>query len=96
MPHTPGPWKLASTYPDIDGYKVIGGTLAFRKGPRLLAVVKNQGQRPLSEDSSADALLIAAAPDLLQALKDALHLLEMDGSRHNIWHRAIDKAEGRE
>jgi hypothetical protein len=67
--HTPGPWTLDSAFPDIDGYKVRGGTLVFRKGPRLIAVVKNQGDSPIAEDHLSDARLIAAAPDLLSALK---------------------------
>ena len=103
--HTPGPWKLDSTFPDPDGYKIRGGSLVFRKGPRLIAVVKNQGDRPIVEDSLSDARLIAAAPDLLAALKTAEgHLSEELGYKelHPIGHcpvldvvrAAIAKAEG--
>ncbi len=67
--HTPIPWILASTFPDIDGYKVRGGSLVFRKGPRLIAVVKNQGDSPIDEDNLSNARLIAAAPDMYEALK---------------------------
>jgi hypothetical protein len=70
--HTPGPWTLDSTFPDPDGYKVRGGSLIFRKGPRLIAIVKNQGDSPITEDHLSDARLIAAAPDLLEALKDCV------------------------
>jgi hypothetical protein len=67
--HTPSPWELDSAFPDIDGYKILGGSLAFRKGKRIIAVVRNQGSRPIIEDSLADARLIAAAPEMYEALK---------------------------
>lgn len=100
--HTPGPWTLASTFPDIDGYKVKGGSLAFSNVQRVIAVVKNQGSRPVVEDSLSDARLIAAAPDLLAAAKKALDEMCRTIAPRNSFTDAVDlldaaitKAEGR-
>lgn len=97
--HTPGPWKLDSEFPDIDGFKVRGGSLAFRKGPRLIAVVKNQDERPIVEDSLSDAHLVAAAPDLLFLVRWMVeHPGECLGDNGNIERQAIEiikQAEGR-
>jgi hypothetical protein len=99
--HTPGPWEL-DQYPDVDGYKIRGGKTAFRSGPRVLAIVKDQGSAPLYE-SQANARLIAAAPDLLEALKKiygfepfALGLTptEYQEAVDKIAINAIAKAEG--
>lgn len=99
--HTPGPWVLDSIFPDIDGYKIRGGTLSYRKGPRLIAVVKKQDQSPLSEDHQATAHLIAAAPDLLEALRDITNVCASVDFAHRISgvidkaRAAISKAQGR-
>ena len=90
MEHTPKPWKLDSIYPDGDGYKIRGGSLVFRKGPRLIAVVKNQGDRPIAEDSLSDARLIAQAPVMYDTLNAALAAItnpqafDLDQVRANI------------
>ena len=56
--HTPGPWAIAA-----------GKTFcAIRTDGRVIADMRHVGQHY----NKADARLIAAAPDLLQALKDML------------------------
>lgn len=72
--HTPGPWRaeLTGSSPvkiiadnDIVGYAVYG--------PLQDVDTEHQGGVPTAE---ANARLIAAAPDLLAALKAATHALE--------------------
>ena len=54
--HTPGPWEVE----DNDGY---GGTFIYATGVTTAEVVGD------SAEAIANALLIAAAPELLEALK---------------------------
>ena len=61
--HTPGPWNYAGPS-DIgrDTYSIYGnGPLAYTAGPS-----------DYGETAEANARLIAAAPDLLEALKDVV------------------------
>ncbi len=75
---TPGPW-----YAD-PGF--VG-----KKRALFVTTPGRDGFRPWSD---SDAHLIAAAPDLYEALEGALQLLEIDGAKHNIWRRALAKARG--
>jgi ATP:corrinoid adenosyltransferase len=64
--HTPGPWLAAGKHITQDDGGVIAYTTAYAKPtPRQLA----------------DARLIAAAPDLLEALQEVL--------KHEKWHAAV-------
>ncbi len=87
--NTPGPW--------IPQQVVTKHYGTPDHGWGIIAVEPMRGRidSSITGMTKADAHLIAAAPDLYEALKGALALLETDGSRHNIWHRALDKAEGR-
>lgn len=60
MAHTPGPWDDASNYPGIDSVRI------FAKTHYIATVGHSDDPRELTE---ANARLIAAAPDLLDALK---------------------------
>jgi hypothetical protein len=64
--HTPGPWKLAgpTTISNADETIVIGYAHNY-KTPRV--------------QTDANARLIAAAPELLEALKDAVCALQCSG-----------------
>lgn len=91
MGHTPGPWYANKDCIEIDG----------PEGPRdvTLAVVLQPG------NAAANARLIAAAPDLLAALQEAVTALNVkekfpvyDTDSYAIAARcdkAIAKAEGR-
>jgi hypothetical protein len=92
--HTPGPWKYRQATRTT--HQTIG------LGPRGLLVIKN-------EVSDADARLIAAAPDLLDTLRELVEIVDAaisagdwkvdgccDPSLSLDWARAaIAKAEGR-
>ena len=71
MAHTKGPHTLESIFPDEDGYKIV----KEGRKPRLLAVVKNQGSAPIYE-AKDNALLYAAAPELLEALTGLVESVE--------------------
>ncbi len=75
MAHTPGPWKVDNK--DFDRY---GPTVwvEAEKGPFICELVRN-GQF----NEGDNARLIAAAPDLLQALEQVRDLLDTANERHD-------------
>jgi len=90
--HTPGPWKV-----EHRGYKYI--VSKSRDGYITRDVCRMDGSTMAAFAQEANARLIAAAPELLEALKDALQLLEVYGgdfeeATRNQARAAIAKAEG--
>jgi len=63
--HTQGPWHVAA------------GTGIYDRHNRLIAAIHS----PLPQPCEANARLIAAAPDLLEALEEAAASLEDAGKR---------------
>lgn len=64
--HTPGPWKSE-----------MGGRQIFAPGKKHIATAHYGGQVPVEVDESeSNALLIAAAPELLAALEGILAAFE--------------------
>lgn len=102
---TPGPWFIqtkgvTSMWRDgIEGIAIAAPYLSFAFGRDVALVPENK----------ADALLIAAAPDLLEACKESLNALldyietlESHGADLNYGHKVIEqlttaiaKAEGK-
>lgn len=87
MSHTPGPWT-------------VGDKRGVWVGPVVMADGGKKGVAFVVGESDANARLIAAAPDLLSALKAHLPWDEDYGPVQGwgIWQDAIDainKAEGR-
>ena len=97
MEHTPGPWKLNNNI----GHKGELGILADA-APCIIAIMGNQKAWPI--EAEANANLIAAAPDLLNALELALATIERlkpptpydstQGTR-DVINAAIAKAQGK-
>lgn len=99
--HTPGPWEILDTY-EAD--------LLNEGRPRRETVweISNRdaGNSPAYATSAADASLIAAAPELLEALQVAVFAMGAQGANHDLRHplrpaweqarAAIAKAEGRD
>ena len=85
--HTPGPWNALA-----DG-------AAIRMGRKCSAAI-TYSNGPPAEETAANTLLMAAAPDLLQLLRIALDVLDDDDpdSGASEWvllaRAAIAKAEG--
>lgn len=77
--HTPGPWMVLDQ-PHADTFTFFVGA----EGRAIASVFSHPGQKPKEAaiaQESADARLIAAAPDLLAALKDLLPLARIKGHR---------------
>jgi|HubBroStandDraft_4_1064222.scaffolds.fasta_scaffold01416_10 hypothetical protein len=89
--HTPGPWELRKH--NYGNYRDAIGV--FRVGSNT-AIVDGVWGRNLTE-SDTNARLIAAAPDLLEALKLMLHTFGDSDDRSVIESAAaaMFKAEGR-
>ena len=93
--HTPGPWKVLSE--EAIRIKSQDGSLLAMLH-HLRGVHGVNGRIPI-EEVHANARLIAAAPELLEALKELLGLAERHGWLHvavNNARAAIAKAEGEE
>lgn len=95
MSHTPGPW---ATEINEYGSRRIGVVFA---GGRNIARICGKGSMPqpaansfgaLTDESDANARLIAAAPDLLEALLKCLPLIEGEVPASAI--AAIARAKG--
>jgi len=69
--HTPGPWTASWSAYDEGRYVVKAG----QPTNRVLARFDGDGDGP-DEQSIADAHLIAAAPDMLTALIECIHIIE--------------------
>ena len=64
--HTPGPWSLRMT-----GWRTNPAAIYSPRRPGAVACVPARTSVPLDEQS-ANARLIAAAPELLEALKNLI------------------------
>jgi len=93
--HTPGPWRFYDTYPNDGEYAEVFGPWGPDYHDRIPVCGPN---------AIPDARLIAAAPDLLAALREAIRYLHgYEGemccdSGHGallVAQQAIAKAEGR-
>ena len=89
---TPGLWKVNEVADD--DISEISSTMVVA-GPLVIACIGPTGNTDLKSDID-NANLIAAAPDLLEALQDALHCYDKHGE-HSEWdfaRAAINKALG--
>jgi len=91
--YTPGPWTAEAK--DLGGEVPSWRVYNMPEGQQVASVHRWNG-----EGDEANAHLIAAAPDLLEACKEALVRLEChnhpDGRRLDNLRAAIAKAEGQE
>lgn len=93
--HTPGPWEIEGQFDDELGVEIVN-----RGEERYICEVAPFTEE-WTDEEIANAHLIAAAPDLLEACKAAKKYLEPDlvePGRTVFWAlvAAITKAEGRE
>lgn len=107
MMHTPGPWQAAiEDEPISDGVSIVGPLhVCGEDGPSQYIATLHGYTDDFIAFNMANAHLIAAAPDLLEALKaclEELRLIRMKdcGAVYDIMCRhdaemAIAKAEGR-
>jgi len=73
--HTPGPWRTVKLAGQVDS-RINGYGIAYGRSGNRLAIVDGEGNSNLAND--ANARLISAAPELLEALQDVLCTLTMD------------------
>lgn len=93
--HTPGPWELSiSERNDGHGtYRNVQESASF--GDVVASVcVRHKANHTLNEAGSANARLIAAAPELLEALKWTARALDKEHPAAIKARAAIAKAEG--
>jgi hypothetical protein len=108
MAHTPGPWDWGPHSDELVGrYEVNAGEGRQRAHICECHSNRQQTRKVADEEAAANARLIAAAPELLEALQSLIDLSD-DGSLHiegsiatedpviTAARAAIAKAEGRE
>ena len=76
--HTPGPWKLLPVEADKDYLRIRGTRLGVRYKVANVHHIRYEGVHAVvrerdDAESMANARLIAAAPDLLEALREIFH-----------------------
>lgn len=82
--HTPGPWRADT---DVHGRKDIVAYIRPRESGFLAAVVERNDlmDKTMGGSSEANARLIAAAPELLEALQTLIDL----GSHDTVFGEAV-------
>jgi hypothetical protein len=99
MTHTPGPWKLVrlgrNLYVESDGPQAVDG-----RGPFVCDMQIDECAKPFRDSVEADANLIAAAPELLEALTGIIEIgkRDMTNQKYDGYFKsaqaAIAKAKG--
>ena len=92
--HTPGPWKATKL---VNNFINIEHSQRNVKGAITLALCRVQARQTWKNEAEANARLIAAAPDLLEALQEAKHMFAGEYPGHPTTERifaAIEKATG--
>ena len=100
MKHTKGPWRARCM--GSEGSIVWMDGKDEKQHPRI-GMVASCTMRPFDE-SNANALLIASAPELLEACKEIIMVIDNEGIARgkyygkaiNMAEQAIAKAEGKE
>ena len=93
--HTPGPWKIMS-----EDEIMFGNYRGVIAGKGYLDKQTNTGFNVTAWMSESDARLISCAPELLEALKDAIETAEFEKHPFRPWHKkakdVIARIEGGE
>ena len=105
--HTPGPWIVDGESKNDHQAFIIEQDRGEERGPKICWTATRgydteQDRPAISAEDEANAHLIAAAPDLLVALKQCIPLIEAhanaalgEGLTLQVARAAIAKAEGR-
>jgi len=81
MKHTPGPWEVGGPYPGVSVIVCLDAGNASGPDPEPptyepICILDQRTEGQQNEQALADARLIAAAPDLLAALRLAHRAME--------------------
>ena len=87
--HTPGPWQVSGVRTKIGGEPVLN---VGPDGTYIAMVLYGDGSMEQHRTAHADANLVAAAPDLLEALEFALEHVVVGGKAFRKMSAAIAKA----
>ena len=90
--HTAGPWTVSKS-PSHNGYRVTSSDVDTGLDVSVFAPYGRR-EKERQEQALADAHLIAAAPDLVEALKELAFRAERHGMNTDDALAAISKAEG--
>lgn len=90
--HTPGPWHAADIRLRGHNPKMDGCDIGAANGANVALAFHQPHDREIQE-TIANARLIAAAPELLEALKSALAVGQIVGGSKDVARAAIAKAE---
>lgn len=91
--HTPGPWEIRRSQ---SGYPYQIRAPHIQDAPGAIIDVTRWGSisMPSSEEGEANARLISATPDLLEALRNCLSLVELKfGNTDQTGNAAIEQAK---
>ena len=95
--HTPGPWRIVRARGASKA--AINGAQIRTEAGLQIASITHVADKPISQ-KEADAHLIAAAPEMYEALREFLDEFTTSGPKRNAaiekCRAAIAKAEGRE
>lgn len=91
--HTPGPWTLNFDHPTLSTIAYVRAP--SRPWPLEVTVIYNADKRDVYSENTANAHLIAAAPELLEALEVALEAGHLPAAIRKEAEKAIAKARGK-
>lgn len=102
--HTPGPWEFATSLAGINRIIIesydFGSIAAISVNGAPKAQDRLSADSPYHQDQTetmiANARLIAAAPDMLAALKEVFEKRQIDAETMAFVESVIQKAEGNE
>lgn len=94
--HTPGPWKAE---PITGAFGNVGIRANGENISGYVAFIETRWLPPAQrEEQIANSLLIAAAPELLEASRSMMEMIDPDGESTDIWcvtmRAAIARATG--
>jgi len=101
--HTPGPWTVQTLGEKINGYPDWNSYCIRHLNQNVHIATVGHVDRYYEQQNEANARLIAAAPDLLAALKKSVQFVAKYANDHDSkiafrmlaqMHAAIDKAGG--
>lgn len=92
--HTPGPWEITSHRPPYSEENDFPGVGISIPDAELASGIHEDAIEVWGENSEANARLIAAAPELLEALRGVLRVADRATVEFDAARAAIAKATG--